>query len=247
MCRKANSCVLLGDEPSAWSKSVPLPPPAWFDEQALLFRDAAKKAANGERDEAIQILGTMKSYEMRKWFVECGQVSGGHRARKLRVAAPKVSVDELDPTKLTARIENEVFARDSYKCRYCGLRLIAKEVLAAFERAVGTAHFCSGSKRTNEDQHGVVHAFKIVADHIVPRKQGGRTNRDNLVTSCPGCNYGKDRYTIEQLGIDDPRDRPPDNSDWVGLTSLIDGLRSNQLQVREESVSARSWPANRGC
>lgn len=230
---------MLGDEPSAWSKMAPLPPPTWFDGQALLFRDAAEKAANGERVEAIQILKRLRSDEMRAWFDEHGQVSGSHRNRKLPVYAPRVSADELDRIKSTARIEVAVFKRDSYKCRYCGLRVIAKEVLEAFKRAVdppherdvAMAHFYTCTKGTNAQQHGVVHAFKIVADHVVPYRCGGRTDLANLVTSCPGCNYGKDRFTIHQLGIDDPRVCPPENSDWDGLTSLTEGLKRNELQV----------------
>ena len=77
---------------------------------------------------------------------------------------------------------------------------------------------------TNAAQHGVIHAFKIVADHVVPHNCGGRTDLDNLVTSCPGCNYGKEAFTLEQLGLEDPLARPPVCSGWDGLTSLIPGL-----------------------
>lgn len=44
----------------------------------------------------------------------------------------------------------------------------------------------------------------------------------NLVTSCQSCNYGKYNYTLEQLGLDDPRIRPPSPfSDWTGLTEYV--------------------------
>ena len=117
--------------------------------------------------------------------------------------------------------------------------MVTKEVLEAFKRAVdaprdrdfATSHFYTSTKGKNAQQHGVVHAFKIVADHVVPYGCGGRTDLANLVTSCPGCNYGKDRFTIHQLGIDDPRVRPPEYSDWDGLTSLTEGLKRNELQV----------------
>jgi hypothetical protein len=115
-----------------------------------------------------------------------------------------------------------VFERDFYSCRYCGLKLVDKAVLVAFERAVGISVFCI--RGTNAQQHGVVHAFKIVADHVVPHRRGGRTDLDNLVTACPGCNYGKEAFTLEQLGISDPRDRPPERNGWDGLRSLLPGL-----------------------
>src|SRR6185436_9980614 len=105
---------------------------------------------------------------------------------------------------LTRSIERSVFQRDNYRCRYCGLRTLSKSFLKAFESAVGGTRF-SASKNDNRIDHGVVLAFKAVADHVVPRNLGGRTDSDNLVTACPSCNYGKYNYTIEQLGIDDPR------------------------------------------
>jgi len=37
-----------------------------------------------------------------------------------------------------------------------------------------------------------------------PHSLGGRTELDNLVTSCYSCNFGKAEYTLKQLGIDDP-------------------------------------------
>ena len=81
---------------------------------------------------------------------------------------------------------------------------------------------------TNAAPQGVIHAFNIVADHVVPHNRGGRTDLENLVTSCPGCNYGKEAFTLEQLGLDDPRARPPVCSGWYGLISLIPGLLRNR-------------------
>lgn len=143
--------------------------------------------------------------------------------------APKVLSATLDKVPL-ARYERLVFERDSYTCRYCGLRLVGKQVLTAFEKAIGVPQFRTGAKLSNEEQHGIVHAFKIVADHVVHHKYNGRTHPDNLVTSCPACNYGKYNYTLKQLGLDDPRERSPADSNWDGLNSFIDGLTRNQMQ-----------------
>lgn len=231
MCRKAKSCVLLGDDPSAWSRTVPLQPPSWFEQQLDIFRESAERAAHGRRDEAISILRTIKSDEMRYWFDEHGQMSGLHRKRKLGIAPPVVGVEELDPLRSPARFEKQVFERDCYTCRYCGLRTLAKEVLTAFERAVGLTEF--RTQGTNVQQHGIVLAFKIVADHVMPHAYHGRTALDNLVTACPSCNYGKFNYTLEQLGLDHPCERPPSNSGWDGLTSLVSGLKNHALQVPE--------------
>lgn len=229
MCRKSPSCVLLGDDISVWSVTSPLPPPTWFHEELLIFRDAVEKASLGDCEASINILGRIRSDEMRHWFDDHGQVSGNKRARRLGIVAPTFPADQYDLVRSPSKLEKAVYARDSYTCRYCGLRQVAKEVLYAFEKAVGVSEF--RMQGTNAQQHGIVHGFKIVADHVVPYKRGGRTDLNNLVSSCPGCNYGKEAYTIEQLGIDDPRLRPPADNGWDGMLSLLEGLQNNDLRV----------------
>jgi len=223
MCRKSTSCVLLGDEPGAWSRMSPLPPPGWFADQLLLFNKAVEHAAAGDRAAAINILRTIRSDEIRLWFDEHGQVSGNKRARRLGIMAPKFPADQYDLVRSPSKLEKAVYARDSYTCRYCGLKQVAKEVLYAFEKAVGTEAF--RTQGTNAQQHGIIHGFKIVADHVVPYKRGGRTDMENLVSACPSCNYGKEAFTIEQLGLDDPRLRPPIDNGWDGLLSFLPELK----------------------
>jgi hypothetical protein len=228
MCRHSKSCVLLGGDSTAWSKLTPLAPPAWLDEQLTLFREAAEATAVGNRSRAIEFLGYMKSQEMRVWFEEHGQFSGKIRAEYLSLPNPKPGAQSLDPVRSPARFEKQVFHRDAYTCRYCGLKLLAKETLVAFEQAVGPQYF--RTRGTNAQQHGIVHAFKIVADHVFPHKYGGKTSLENLVSACPSCNYGKYWYTTEQMGIDDPLSRQPTPFEWSGLASLVTGLRSHALQ-----------------
>ena len=225
MCKKSDSCVLLGEDPAAWNKTVLLPPPDWFNEDLMVFSQAAEKAAEGERDEAIQILRRTRSHEMMEWFDVHGQWSGKHRAKRLNIPKQIVSPDQFDKVRSPAKYEKAVYLRDCYTCRYCGLRQIAKEVLYAFEKAVGVTEF--RTQGINTEQHGIIHGFKTVADHVVPFKRGGRTHPDNLVSSCPACNYGKDAFSVEQLGIEDPRLRPPVDNGWDGLLSLLPGLKAH--------------------
>jgi 5-methylcytosine-specific restriction endonuclease McrA len=58
-----------------------------------------------------------------------------------------------------------VFARDKYRCQYCG-RGIKNE--------------------TSYGEQVVLHA-----DHIVPKSEGGSNELNNLVTACQECNYAK--------------------------------------------------------
>ena len=69
--------------------------------------------------------------------------------------------------------------------------------------------------------HGIIHLTWPVADHVVPWNQGGRTDLDNLVSSCASCNYGKDGNTIQQIGIQNPFNREPIIDTWNGLTDKL--------------------------
>ncbi len=106
----------------------------------------------------------------------------------------------------------------TYICRYCGLRVVPKSVFRAFAKAVGPESFPLG--KTNRSRHGLYLEFCAVTDHVVSHNLGGRTNMDNLVTACWSCNYGKAGWTVEVIGIDDPRVRQPEPSpEWDGLAS----------------------------
>ncbi len=51
------------------------------------------------------------------------------------------------------------------------------------------------------------HASKLSYDHVVPRKSGGRTVWDNIVTACRPCNSRKDSKTCDEAGMW-PMNRP---------------------------------------
>jgi hypothetical protein len=231
MCKKAvGFCRELGTDPVRWSRRSPLPPPAWFDQELATFAHATTAASAGAADKAVALLATIRSDDMREWFDVHGQNTGWHRANAFRIPVAKLPVGQLDPRRRPAIFEQAVFQRDGYRCRYCGLRVIAKRVLVAVDKAVGVTQFCATAS-TNAALHGVVHAFKAVADHVVPHALGGRTDLDNLVTACGGCNYGKFHYTVEQLGMDDPRAREPAITGWDGLLAFLPGLQQHMLPV----------------
>ena len=61
-----------------------------------------------------------------------------------------------------------VFARDDFRCQYCGVKKTARE---------------------------------LNYDHVVPRKHGGKTVWENIVSSCYACNDRKGSRTPEQAGV----------------------------------------------
>ena len=85
MCRKAKKCDQLGKDPSLWSRTCPLPPWAWFDEQLDIFEEALRAFVGGDEEFCLRLLSRIRSEEMRDWCIEHGQMSGMHRANQLRL------------------------------------------------------------------------------------------------------------------------------------------------------------------
>lgn len=228
MCRKTQTCSELGDVPATWSKSAPLPPPRWFNDEFEKFNSAVQSAADGNIGRSLEFLRQIRGDDLRTWYVVHGQNSGVFRNRQLgrrnvatdpgRIPAPAVGVLRT------------VYRRDSYQCRYCGLHLFPKELFEAFEGLVGHASFAATAKN---DSHGAALVFRATYDHVDPLCRGGCHDLENLVTACYSCNFGKGGFTLQQLGLDDPRERPiPPSDGWDGFISLIPKLRKAQLKPR---------------
>jgi hypothetical protein len=232
MCRAANKCTELGSNPALWPRNSPLAPRDWFEEQLDIFHEAVSQFVDGDSTACLTTLAKTRSNEMRDWYIEHGQMSGKHRARALGVSNPaEIAIDQRDPERSPKKLEDQVFLRDGFHCRYCGLRLVSGKILKALIQALDTSEFRRGPR--NVDTHGILCIFYPSADHMIPWNLGGRTDLDNLVTSCVPCNFGKDRFTIEQLGIESPLLRAPKVDHWDGLLSLLEGIKdARRLKMR---------------
>ena len=231
MCRGRGKsiCTELGSDVSLWSKEAPLIPPVWFDGQLSIFEEAVRLASIGDIEKARDKLRSIRSEDLQTWFIEHGQQSGEFRKRHFRLAKPTVTV-AFDPVRFPEKLAAEVFKRDGYRCRYCCFRIVPMMVLKAFSKAVGRDAFRMSGK--NLERHGMVFACRGIADHVRPWNLGGRTDMDNLVSACWSCNYGKSGYTLEQIGVDDPRSRPiPIADGWDSLVSYLSALKANVMRT----------------
>jgi hypothetical protein len=218
VCRAADSCTELGTDSTQWSKKAPLLPPKFFDEALEHFVRAYRLAEVQDLETSLVELEKTRSDDLRDWFVEHGQMSGWHhRVKGLNLPKPAEYMGPLETERSIKAFEASVYVRDGYMCRYCSLRVIDTKSLIRFEKWVGSENFKVKGKG-NQVRHGVALVFRATADHVVPISHGGRTNLENLVTSCWSCNYGKYNALVEQMGLDDPRERPAEAlTDWNGL------------------------------
>jgi hypothetical protein len=54
-------------------------------------------------------------------------------------------------------------------------------------------------------------------DHLLAHANSGTNDLDNIVITCGPCNFGRIHYSLEEVGLIDPRTREAVRSDWDGL------------------------------
>jgi len=153
---------------------------------------------------------------IREWTESIWGSSSRHLLER---AAPGVSSlltkanREKDRMPTTAE-KRDLLERDGLHCRYCGIPVIRPELRRRIRK-----HYPDALpwRRTNASQHAAFQAMWAQYDHVVPHSKGGNSDIDNLVIACAPCNFGRMEYTLEQVGLIDPRTRAPIRSTWDGL------------------------------
>ena len=121
--------------------------------------------------------------------------------------------------RVAARMPNaqercQLHARDGFHCRFCGIPVIRPEVRERIRRAYPQA--LRWGKR-NAERHAAFFALWAQYDHLLPHAQGGGNELSNIVVTCAACNYGRGGYTLAEVGLAHPLERPPVRSAWDGL------------------------------
>ena len=194
-------CSELGKDPSSWSTDSPLKKPEWIIDSFEVLVDAINHASTGNVDLARLIIKNSRDLEMRTWYHVHAQNIAKWRSDYFKVTSPEPTLP-LDSVKSFSKLESKLFARDSYKCRYCADDVVPKKVFKKANSLIGSAGLPLG--RTNLTRSGFYLMFVATLDHVLPWSLGGRTDESNLVTSCWTCNYGKANFTVEQIGIRSP-------------------------------------------
>jgi len=114
----------------------------------------------------------------------------------------------------TAAEKTDLHQRDGYHCRFCGIPVVRKEVRVRIREVY--PHALRWGPR-NEDQHAAFQAMWVQYDHLLPHAQGGNNDLENIVVTCAPCNFGRMNFTLEEVGLTDPRTREPVRSTWSGL------------------------------
>lgn len=128
----------------------------------------------------------------------------------------QIPKSERDPDRnIAPAIRQSVLARDGYQCRYCGLPVVHADIRKIAHKLYPTE--IPWNPRIAAEQHSAFQVTWLQFDHVEPHSHGGASSVDNVVISCAMCNFAKDRFTLRQLDLEDPRLRPPRPSNFDGL------------------------------
>lgn len=143
---------------------------------------------------------------------------GVHRFREIP-GAPQPTTARMKKRMPSKSVERSVFARDGWRCRYCGCRIIVSGAIKRICLEVPKAAAWGKWGNAGHEHCG----FRVVCaslDHILPHSRGGDNKESNLVTACYPCQFGRNQWTLEEVGFRDPRAKPPQVDGWDGLTRL---------------------------
>ena len=114
--------------------------------------------------------------------------------------------------------KRQLHERDGYHCRFCGIPVVRPEVRQRLRTLY--PHVVRWGKK-NAERHAAFFAMRAQYDHLLPHARGGTNELSNLVVTCSACNYGRGGYTLAEVGLRNPMDRPPRKSTWDGLERIF--------------------------
>ncbi len=193
-----------------------LPPIPELDHVATLLDQAANAILLNDLITAEQLV---RRADMAAVFDFAARITGrtdpNIHGNPPRILDGLVAVSARMPS---ARAQLEIFERDGWRCRFCSCRVVSKEARRAIDRVLpGVINWPS----RNVGRHAAFFALEASADHLLPHKRGGTNDASNVVCACQCCQYGRNNWTIEEVGISDPFLRPPIVDGWDGLTRLV--------------------------
>jgi 5-methylcytosine-specific restriction endonuclease McrA len=181
-------------------------------EAAKMLDDAVTAHLDARRDVADDLLRRANMPAIREWVESIWGKNTGFLPKGGGLSGDKqVRVKARMPT---PDQKQELLRRDGYHCRFCGIPVIRTEVRKRIH-AVYPHALPWGSR--NIEQHAAFQAMWVQYDHILPHAGSGTNDLDNIVITCGPCNFGRMNYSLEEVGLIDPRTREPVRSSWDGL------------------------------
>lgn len=197
---------------------------------AELLHAAVDAHLAGDGTRASDLISQTNNFMIREWLESIwGKASPHVNFRVVPNSPPILKKPQRIETRMPSAAEKAaLFQRDGFHCRFCGIPVIRREVRQHLHSIYPEALPWG---RTNASQHAAFQALWAQYDHILPHARGGTNALDNMVIACAACNFGRMDFTLEEVGIDDPRRRPIKHSDWNGLEHVLPAAKQVRLQA----------------
>lgn len=201
------------------------PIPEIFESARLLDR-AVRAHLEGNHRLAVDLIREADMQVIGDWLDPLWlRRSDAVKARKVDDLPPVLSREHRhQPRNAPAEMRRALVARDGHHCRFCGMPLVRAEVRKALNRLYSEA--ARWKSIDEKDQHRGLQVMWLQYDHVVVHSRGGQTAMENLVVACAACNFGRDKYTLEEMRLSDPRKnvRLPTwdgRRTWTGLEMIL--------------------------
>lgn len=189
---------------------------------AELMRSALAAHQAGACSDAERLLHQANDPVVRGWVAPLlghpSRYPELHEIRRVRPAPELPDVlpkEQRQPVRMPTRTQQAaLLERHGYNCAFCGIPLVRKEVRAALCKLYPTV---VGWGASNDDCHAALLCMWLQYDHVLPHSRGGTNELSNLVVTCAGCNYGRMGLALEEVGLENPLERPIQKTDWDGL------------------------------
>ncbi|UZP68400.1 HNH endonuclease [Desulfovibrio mangrovi] len=187
---------------------------------ASLLNQAATAMLKGDHDTAQSLIRQADLPEVYAWLDSIWGARSPYVHKVIIPDSPPIIPKAQRPKYREAnkQLKQALIERDGYHCRFCGTPVIRKEVRNKFRKMYPETVRWG---KINVENHAAFQALWLQYDHILPHSRGGVTSLDNMVITCSACNYGRMESTLEEVGIEDPRNREPIRSDWDGLERIM--------------------------
>jgi hypothetical protein len=170
----------------------------------------------GRSDLAEELIRRADMPVVRDWTESLwGSNSPYVKKRVVSDAPPSLPKEQRVKARMPTPVEKrELYQREGYHCRFCGIPVIRKQIRKRIREVYPEALPWG---RTNPRQHAAFQAMWLQYDHLLPHARGGNNDLKNIVITSAPCNFGRMNYTLEEVGLIDPRTRESVRSSWDGL------------------------------
>jgi hypothetical protein len=189
---------------------------------AGLLYDAVTAHLDGRFSEAEDLLVQANIAAVKEWAeLLIGKFSEFNTPRFRLSSSSKVAAMRENARMPSSEMKRTLHTRYGNYCCFCGTPIIRRQVrkrlVSLYPKAVPWG---SG----NAGKHAAVFLMEAQYDHVVPYSRGGENSLENILLTCLPCNYGRGGFTLEEMGLFDPRTRKRVEcvvSDWDGLERLL--------------------------